>query len=142
MTPIERFWLGVDRRGPDECWPYVGCPDVLWDGRPARKKRIAWLICKGAIPKGKLVLPNCTNPLCCNPAHSILGTRKTLGEIKVKAGRSTRGERSTSAVLNAEKVLRIRALRKTGLTYVAIGAQVGCSKGCARAACVDYWQHL
>lgn len=86
--PRERkFWAQVDKRGPDECWPWTG-----WikengygsfgasGGRLAH--RIAYEYTIGPIPKG-LVLDhlchtadpqcadtvNCPHRRCCNPGH-------------------------------------------------------------------------
>lgn len=44
QDPLKRFWSYVEKRGPDECWPWIGCIDerdgygrIWWNGkvRPA-----------------------------------------------------------------------------------------------------------
>jgi hypothetical protein len=77
-----RFWRNVDKRGPDECWPWQsstnqwGYGTASLAGRPKLAHRIAWELAYGAIPVGICVLHRCDTPGCCNPAHLWLGTRK------------------------------------------------------------------
>ena len=75
-----RFWGGVDRCGPDECWPW---PDSFsprchgqtnWRGKRPLAHRVAWELTHGPIPEGLWVLHRCDVPACCNPAHLFLGT--------------------------------------------------------------------
>ena len=62
---------------------------------------------------------------------------------RVKHGTHLRGERHRLAKLNEDKVRKMRRLRKSGLTYVAIGKQFGINRGIARAACVGItWRHV
>lgn len=85
-----RFWAQVDRRGPDECWPWDGY--LQWngygiygagkDGTTRLAHRIAYEYVNGPIPEGlvldhechtrdrscKLVY-DCPHRRCCNPRH-------------------------------------------------------------------------
>lgn len=136
MTPEERFWLGVGRQGQDECWPAIGTTQVLWDGRAQQKRRIAWVLERGKIQKGKLILGTCQNLACCNPNHSILGTRKTLGMLKVMAGRSTKGERNSKAKITADDVRELRRLHfEDGWTATRLSEKYGVGRG----TCVNIW---
>ncbi|MBN2192871.1 MAG: HNH endonuclease [Polyangiaceae bacterium] len=79
-----RFWSRVDRRGPEECWPWLarvkqdgyGLVDVDVDGKRTTTvvNRVAWELTRGEIPEGLLVCHHCDNPRCCNPSHLFLGT--------------------------------------------------------------------
>lgn len=87
-TPSERFWIKVDRKGPDECWHWRA--SVTKDGyagfryrdrtRPAH--RFAYEELHGSIPTGLVIDHNCHNldascvggpaclhRRCVNPAH-------------------------------------------------------------------------
>jgi HNH endonuclease len=79
----ERFWSKVDRRGPDQCWPWCAAVNEkgygrLTAGRGVNLKahRVAYEQAKGSIPEGMSVLHHCDNPPCCNPNHLFVGTAK------------------------------------------------------------------
>lgn len=90
---LKRFTSKVDRRGPDECWPWKGstfatcgkrCPSYVVGNLSIRvggkwtkayAHRTAYELAKGPIPDGLTVDHLCFNPICCNPAHLRLLTR-------------------------------------------------------------------
>lgn len=103
---VERFWSKVDRRGPDECWPWKGSrnPDgygsFSYQGRQARAHRMAWMLANGAVPEaGKLICHSCDNPPCCNPAHLWPGTPSDNMKDCYAKGRAPR----SAPALNAAK---------------------------------------
>lgn len=93
-----RFWAKVDKRGADECWPWLGAKTSagyghIWVG-PAGgtmlAHRVAYLMQTGSIPDG-LDLDHlchaadekcsndqdCPHRSCVNPRHSAPTTRRT-----------------------------------------------------------------
>jgi HNH endonuclease len=70
-----RFWAKVDRRGPGECWPWIGALNdsgygAIWDGkRLVYAHRLSWLLHGFTIPVGEDVDHTCFNRACVNPAH-------------------------------------------------------------------------
>ncbi len=133
--PEERFWAKVDRRGPDECWPWLGAADTnydnrgrFWDGkRMVPAPRFALESVVG--PIGALfALHGCDNANCVNPAHLRPGTpadnmhdasaRGTLSRAALRAVRLhpetvLRGERHPAAKLTDSDVFAIRRLVAT-----------------------------
>lgn len=77
---IARFWSKVDRRGPDECWPWSGNKTSrgygrLWlGGRPVYAHRLAVVISGREMPHARLACHSCDTPLCVNPSHLFVGT--------------------------------------------------------------------
>lgn len=89
----ERFWSRVDRRGPDECWPWTGSRNPAGygafsrGGKRSNTHRVAWEMTHGPIPGRLHVLHACDNPPCCNPAHLSLGTHEDNMADMVAKGR-------------------------------------------------------
>lgn len=79
-----QFWSKVDRRAPDECWPWIakarnkhgyGVMRLRGERRNVKASRYAWILTHGEIASRALqVCHKCDNPSCCNPAHLFLGT--------------------------------------------------------------------
>ena len=119
-TPLAvRFRALVDRRGPDECWPWIGDKDRAGYGkiRPGgpvdcqRANRVAYALEHGSVPDDLCVCHRCDNPACVNPAHLFLGTHGDNARDKVAKGRATapRGEANHNAKLTDDAVRAIRA---------------------------------
>lgn len=105
MTPIERrFWKHVDRRGPGECWPWLGFLSASGYGRLREggrngqmwmAHRFSYVLHFGPIPDGDgyhglCVCHRCDNPRCVNPAHLFLGTFQDNVDDRVRKDRSAR----------------------------------------------------
>jgi hypothetical protein len=74
-------WTHVEKRGPEECWPWNGSTFSSRYGRffiggeavPAH--RAVYETVHGPINDSALfVLHRCNNKICCNPKHLTLGT--------------------------------------------------------------------
>lgn len=99
-----RFWSRVDKRGPDECWPWRGallngygnfaiggrgCPVV-------NASRIALALHTGLYHDGAIgtelyCLHSCDNRACVNPSHLRWGTCLDNIRDMVERGRHARG---------------------------------------------------
>jgi hypothetical protein len=97
-TPIaERFWALVDVG--DGCWEWMGHRNILRGGygtfidsrksgkRMWRAHRLAYELHYGPFDPDLLVLHECDNPPCVNPAHLKLGTQKENLAEMVERGR-------------------------------------------------------
>lgn len=94
--PLEvRFWEKVDRREPEECWPWLGSVSGPGYGnlrREARKNdyahRVSYELNIGLIPPGLVIDHACMNRICVNPSHLRLATLKQNNE-NLPGARST-----------------------------------------------------
>jgi hypothetical protein len=93
----ERFWSYVDKRGPDECWPWTGYTHVGFGygmisiaGQHAMllSHRVALELSGVKIPEGLGALHKCDNPPCCNPRHLYPGNQQQNVRDMVERGRA------------------------------------------------------
>ena len=163
--PIKRFWSKVDKRGPDECWPWLAGKgkDGYGSFTAASRKTIgahcfAYILAHGPIPKRLQVLHSCDNPPCCNPAHLWLGTaldnnrdsatkrRRAYGErhgSHVHPERVARGERNGNARLKTADILHIREMCQQGMTETKIAHLFNISQGVvSRIILRKSWKHI
>lgn len=145
-TLSERFWVKVDRRGPDECWPWLAGRDrhgyygrfgiggkmrpaqavawELWHGRPLPPETpFGCHTCDVRYPAGSTVYR-----VCCNPTHVEPGTHATNQAHMAGAGRSARGERHGRVKLTERLVRSIRERSARGETGCSIAVDVLISK--------------
>jgi len=136
---VERFWSRVNRLGVDDCWVWVGRinPDGYgmfdYGNRGESSHRYVWRLFTGEdIPSGMVICHKCDNPPCCNPNHLFLGTVQDNVKDRDSKGRqrSHKGSDNNRAVLNEDKVRKIKQLRKDGMEYQKIADFMGVSNGC------------
>ena len=154
VTQAEVFWSRVNKGAPNGCWEWTGYRQKFGHGSLARvtghvkpeyilAHRYAWELLVGPIPAGACLLHKCDNPPCVNPDHCYVGDRFDNARDKIERGRHALGEATKSNVLNPDKVRRIRVLRTQGLSYRAIGDEVGCKWSAARCVCIGkFWRHV
>ena len=93
------FWSHIDRRSPNECWPWVGRSwngerDASYgmaagpDGRQMGAHRAAFWFASGRPPgAGMVIRHTCDCRPCCNPAHLIEGTQADNSRDAAERGR-------------------------------------------------------
>lgn len=140
----ERFWSKVDRRGPDECWPWTGAlnehgygvmrPEGRRSGPTVKAHRVSMQL-DGRDPGGAFVLHSCDNPICVNPAHLRAGTHLDNCGDAVKRDRVAFGERRPQSKLTEQQVREILSRRASGETYKSIAADYPVSVGAIGHIC-------
>lgn len=143
-TTKERFWSFVDRRSPEECWPWIGgryptghgVLRVL--GRTVKAHRISYEIHNSEIPAGLFVLHRCNNGWCVNPQHLYVGTQVDNMRDREAAGhhglhlhpeRAARGERNGACKLTDAQIQQLRNIIACGTSQKAAAVMFGISRG-------------
>lgn len=114
-TLADRLWAKIDRRGPNECWPWLGYLNPAGYGVIGRRDRgtklvhrLIYELVHGPLPSHLACCHRCDNPPCCNPAHLFAGTHKVNMMDKQRKGRQVNGSRHGSARLTEDEVAQIR----------------------------------
>lgn len=129
-TP-EVLWSKVNKRGPNECWPWKGWRHNKGYGRVEINDqtyyahRVIFDLARPGIIKlrddgsrEQCVRHSCDNPVCCNPGHLIIGTHQDNMNDKVSRNRVSRAK--PRAKLTAEEVFWMRMQKQYGATKKAL----------------------
>ena len=105
MEIIARYvWPHVDRRGPDECWPWTGGRNTSGAGhgvayvgnaRSIAAHRAVYQLMVRPLERHEICDHLCRNPLCVNPAHIEIVTQK----VNVQRGRVSETNRARAAAV-------------------------------------------
>jgi hypothetical protein len=133
------FWSKVDRRGPDECWPWLGSmggggtsprPRLKsYEGKVLNAHRVAWEIHNNEMLGERVARHTCDNPSCVNPHHILPGTRADNVQDAKDRGRYTgmREKMTAPTKLTEDDVAAIRLLADMGETQIGIARHFGVS---------------
>lgn len=138
------LWSKVDKRGPDECWPWIGGLNENGYGRTEiddvayyAHRVIYNLVHPGVItlkaPRNKnawgFLRHSCDNPCCCNPKHLTPGTHQQNMDDKVERERAPDygADRGPRCKLTIEQARHARKLRKDGISVRALAIRFSIS---------------
>ena len=149
FSAAERFWSRVDRRGYDECWPWLwGCNgqgygtfyakagELGFDrDRQPGAHRVAFYLIHGRWPE-PFALHGCDSPPCCNavnPAHLHEGNVALNAQemfARNRQGSCVRsGEGHARAKFTDEQVREIRARYAAGgIFFTELAAEYGVTR--------------
>lgn len=122
------FWSKVDKRGPDDCWPWMACKTPAGYGQftGGGSRRIAHRISfelayETVLPSDSFVCHTCDNPQCVNPAHLMAGTHTDNMRDMHNKSRHMHGDKHYLAKLNDDAVreIRLRILMQHKIAAIA-----------------------
>ena len=126
---IDRFWEGVAKAGPDQCWMWTGSRTKAGYGQlsiNAHKvytHRLSLELHGTPIPPDALVMHTCDTPACVNPAHLRIGTDADNIADKVSKRRHIHGDTHPRAKLRSGDIGEIRRLLASGLSQGEIATR-------------------
>lgn len=124
------FWKLVDKRGPDECWPWKGGmksktdPKQMYGVYGIKRKqrnahRVAYIFTHGDPGPGFDICHRCDNPICVNPAHLYAGTeQQNMLEAHIK-------RRHKRSAVTPEQVQAVRERLALGTPCTEIARELG-----------------
>lgn len=109
--------------------------------RQGKAHKAAWVLLRGVVPDGLMVLHRCNNRRCCNPDHLYLGTHMQNMKDRDKAKRTSRGAHRYNFKRDASLNAQVGALRAEGLRIDDICARLHIGRTtyyrCVAAGAVD-----
>lgn len=149
----QRFHENLDKASSKfGCWLWIGAKHsggygaIFVDGRTMPANRLSWILFKGEIPGGLMVLHNCPggdNPNCVNPDHLWLGTHQSNRDDCIKKGNLNCGEKNGMSKLSESDVRTIRMRRLNGEKVYVIARDYNIAQGHAsQIISGDRWGYL
>ncbi len=140
---IQTFWSKVDKRSPDECWPWTGASGKhglhgkfsVYHGPLLGASRVSFFLATGTDPEVQFVCHKCDNPPCVNPSHLWLGGYSENAKDAVAKGRWNShpphlcGEQVGTSTFKESQVVDIRRRHAAGeASYTALAKEFGVTK--------------
>jgi len=123
-------------------WGYI---ELTRQNKHVFAHRLSYEAFIGIIPIGLNVLHTCDNPACVNPKHLWLGTIADNNRDRANKNRNRdqNGEKNNLSKLTKSQILKIRKLRKHGLTLTQIAREFNiASSHVSRIANKKEWTHI
>ena len=90
----ERVLARIEIQEESDCWFWAGSANpqgyghLSLRGQTWQATHLSYLVWKGPVPDGKMVLHTCDTPRCVNPEHLFLGNHKDNAKDMAAKGRS------------------------------------------------------
>ena len=162
---VDRFWKYYWSRVKQvgECMEWQGgysnktTPVCCWDYKQYNVRRLIYRLALGDLSDDTYVVPTCKNKRCVRHSHLELSTKELL-EAKLFDGRRPTGDRHGSRTrpdcvlkgesaprvrLTEKSVVRIRTLRREGVTGRSLAQMYGVTETCISAIIHrKTWKHV
>jgi hypothetical protein len=142
---LKKFWSKVDKRGPDECWVWLGCCSggrygaMRVNGKQLNTHRIALMLGNPPLSSNFSALHKCDNIKCCNPTHLYWGSHQdNMNDLK---SRNTDWRNNCVKASSARRKLtpfrlyEVAVLIHNGASYQSAATQFGVTQGA-----ISWWR--
>lgn len=145
----ERLEAQTERRGPDDCWRWLGTLNHDGYGRIAVGRsgrfvhRLAWELANKQPPGDAVIRHLCSHSWCVNPRHLRAGTHADNRRDTVLARRQARGSGSGRAKLRESDVRAILRALADGAKVMHLAEAYGVSpRAISLIASGKNWAHV
>jgi len=113
----------------DGCWLWTGATNGQYgtfyvNGAKRYAHRHSYMVHRGPIPSGMMVLHSCDKPLCINPNHLHVGTQSDNMREASDRKRLRVGRRNPRARRSVDEVIAIRRAADSGESYSSIARRM------------------
>lgn len=99
--------------------------------------RVSWMMLRGPIPEGMLVLHKCDNRKCVNPNHLFIGAQSDNVHDMLTKGRNGDSRNGNTRFYSVEDAIKIDNMYKSGISLRGIAREYNTTHQAIQRAMFD-----
>lgn len=125
------FWLAGKRNPTRKMarYPSQNYGTIKFRGKDMLAHRVSYILHKGEIPSGYVIMHTCDNANCVNPNHLVCGTQaENMKQAAQNSITYKQGSKHSQAKISEKDALEIRKLYSSGIGSTTISKMYPLSK--------------